>query len=66
MLGDVNNNGKIDMTDYILLKRNYFGTFEFDEAQFKRGDCNQNDKIDMTDYILLKRAYFGTYTLVKK
>ncbi len=63
MLGDVNMNGKIDMTDYILLKRNYFGTYDFDEEQQKCGDINKNDKIDMTDYILLKRVYFGTYTI---
>ncbi len=66
MLGDVNQNSKIDMTDYILLKRNYFGTYDFDEVKTARGDCNQNGQIDMTDYILLKRAYFGTYTLEKK
>ncbi len=63
ILGDVNKNGKIDMTDYILLKRAYFGTFTFDEYQNKAGDINKNDKIDMTDYILLKRVYFGTYTI---
>ncbi len=66
MLGDVNMNGKIDMTDYILLKRAYFGTYDLNEEQEKRGDCNQNGKIDMTDYILLKRAYFGTYVVEKK
>ncbi len=63
MLGDVNKNDKIDMTDYILLKRAYFGTFTFDDDQNKRGDINKNNKIDMTDYILLKRVYFGTYTI---
>ncbi len=63
MLGDVNKNSKIDMTDYILLKRAYFGTYTFDADQNKRGDINKNDKIDMTDYILLKRVYFGTYTI---
>ncbi len=63
MLGDVNKNGKIDMTDYIILKRAYFGTYSLDADQNKRGDINKNDKIDMTDYILLKRVYFGTYKL---
>lgn len=62
-LGDINGNGKIDMTDYILVKRTYFGTFTFDAKQNKAGDVNKNNKIDMTDYILLKRVYFGTYTL---
>ena len=61
--GDVNKNGKIDMTDYILLKRAYFGTYKFTEIQNLAGDINQNNKIDMTDYILLKRVYFGTYTI---
>ena len=61
--GDINDNGKIDMTDYILLKRAYFGTYDFTEMQYNRGDINGNGNIDMTDYILLKRAYFGTYTI---
>ncbi len=63
ILGDVNRNGKIDMTDYILLKRAYFGTYTFDAEQNNLGDINRNNKIDMTDYILLKRVYFGTYTI---
>ncbi len=61
--GDINGNDKVDMTDYILLKRNYFGTYIFTEAQKLIGDINKNNKIDMTDYILLKRVYFGTYTI---
>ena len=63
MIGDINDNKKIDMTDYILLKRAYFGTYKFTEIQNQVGDINANEKIDMTDYILLKRAYFGTYTI---
>ena len=53
------------MTDYILLKRAYFGTYTFNDRQNNAGDINANGKIDMTDYILLKRIYFGTYTLKK-
>ncbi len=63
LLGDINQNGKIDMTDYILLKRAYFNTYKLNETQNIFGDINQNHKIDMTDYILLKRIYFGTYTV---
>ena len=62
-IGDINGNNKIDMTDYILLKRAYFGTYNFTDKQNLVGDINGNNKIDMTDYILLKRAYFGTYTI---
>ena len=45
MLGDINDNDKIDMTDYILLKRAYFGTYNFTEIQNLAGDINQNNKI---------------------
>ncbi len=62
-LGDVNGNGKIDMTDYILVKRAYFGTYSLDEEQHELADINNNRKLDMTDYILLKRMYFGTYSI---
>ena len=61
--GDINGNSKIDMTDYILLKRAYFGTYGFSARQNDQGDINDNGKIDMTDYILLKRMYFGTYKI---
>ena len=63
ILGDVNNNGKIDARDYLLLKRGYFGTFTLDELAQKSGDINNNGKIDARDYLLLKRGYFGTYTI---
>ena len=64
MLGDINDNGKIDSMDYVLLKRAYFGTYKIPDEIFWRGDINGNGKIDSMDYVLLKRAYFGTYKLV--
>lgn len=63
ILGDVNGNGSVDMTDYILTKRAYFGTYMLNEDELKRADVNITDAIDMTDYILVKRIYFGTYTV---
>ena len=65
LVGDVNFNNKIDMVDYILLKRTYFRTYKFNDAQNKAGDINKNGEIDMTDYILIKRIYFGTYNIKK-
>lgn len=62
ILGDVNGNGSVDMTDYILVKRAYFGTYMLTEDEMKRADVNVSGGIDMTDYILVKRIYFGTYT----
>jgi len=62
-LCDVNDSGEIDMMDYVLLKRAFFGTYTFSGNAPVRADINKNDEIDMMDYILLKRVYFGTFEL---
>ncbi|MBR5278961.1 MAG: hypothetical protein IKU23_06820, partial [Clostridia bacterium] len=61
-VGDINQNGKIDARDYLLLKRAYFGTYTLTCPQ-EVADINGNGKIDARDYLLLKRAYFGTYAI---
>ena len=58
VLGDVNQNGKLDRTDYVLLKRSCFGTIELSEEQKKLADFNGDGKIDSRDYIALKRKMF--------
>ena len=60
-LGDINGNDEIDSTDYMLLKRAYFGAYKLNNDAV--GDINGNDEIDSTDYMLLKRAYFAAYTI---
>ena len=47
--------------DYVLLKRQYFGTYQFNEPQMLKGDVDESYEIDSMDYVLLKRAYFGLY-----
>lgn len=59
--GDVNDSGEIDAMDYVLLKRQYFGTYQFNEPQMLKGDVDESYEIDSMDYVLLKRAYFGLY-----
>ena len=68
MLGDVNNNGKIDGDDYIILKRIFFGnakleTLDDSANALARCDVNNSGDIDADDYIQVKRAYFGTAKL---
>ena len=61
--GDINQNGKIDARDYLLLKRAYFGTYDLNDVTTLLADVNENGTVDARDYLLLKRAYFGTYTI---
>ncbi len=61
--GDVNLDGTVTMTDYIMSKRAVMGTYELEYAKSIIGDINGDDSITATDYILLKRAVMGTYVI---
>ena len=63
MLGDVNADGKIDQYDYLLVKRDHFGTRKLSTDEKKRADVNKDGKVDTYDYLLIARHYFGTYVI---
>ncbi|MBO5767181.1 MAG: dockerin type I repeat-containing protein [Clostridia bacterium] len=62
-LGDVNNDGTINQYDYLLVKRDYFGTRIMTDEEAARADVNSDGKIDAYDYLLIARHYFGTYVI---
>ena len=61
--GDVNMNGELDATDYLMIRRAVLGMIELDQEQTRLADVNGNGKIDANDYIMVKRAFLGTYTI---
>ncbi len=61
LVGDVNNDGKVDSADYILVKRACFNSYTLSTDEEARSDIDGSDKIDSTDYVLVKRIAFGTY-----
>ncbi|MBO5786004.1 MAG: discoidin domain-containing protein [Clostridia bacterium] len=63
MLGDVNNDGKIDQYDYVLVKRHHFNTRPLTDDEATRADANKDGKVDTYDYLLIARHYFGTYVI---
>ena len=62
-LGDINGDGTVDSTDYMLLKRYCLGTFELTEAQLIAADVNKDGVIEGLDYMLVKRHVLGTYVI---
>ena len=60
-VGDVNNDGIVDSTDYVLVKRACFGSYKLTADEESRSDIDGSNKIDSTDYVLIKRIAFGTY-----
>ena len=59
-LGDIDGDGYITETDYILLKRAVLGTFLLNSQQSLAADVNNDQTVDTIDYMLVKRFILGT------
>lgn len=63
LLGDVNGDGVLNATDYVLAKRHCLKTFKLTEYQQKRGDINGDGVLNAMDYVLIKRMCLKTYKI---
>ena len=53
ILGDVNNDGVINVLDYLVMQKYVLGKTE--NVDFKRGDLNKDDKVNSSDLLLLRK-----------
>ncbi len=60
--GDINGNGMLEATDYMMLKRSTLGTYTLSGEEQSRADVNLDGEINMLDYMVLKRVILGTYS----
>ena len=54
-LGDIDGNGKIGVTDYILVRKYILKTNSLTNEQRKLADLNQDGNITSIDYVLLRK-----------
>ncbi len=64
VLGDVDHNGDVTATDYLILKRIIFGSMQVESLKdqataFERCDISGDDKITAIDYLALKKIIFA-------
>ena len=59
--GDLDNDGKTNAEDYMMLKRYVLGTYDLSQKGWYRADVNYDGKVDAKDYFILKREVLGTY-----
>jgi len=57
---DINQDGTVDMFDYLLVKSIYFGR-DVSAEEYPLADCNEDGIIDSFDYLIVKSTYFGLY-----
>ncbi len=60
-LGDVDEDGDVDATDYILVKRAVLKNYTLTDKQSAIADIDADGDVDATDYVLVKRIVLGTY-----
>ena len=60
--GDVNTDGKITASDYVLIKNQIMGTTSLDDNAKKAADVNNDGKITASDYVMVKNYIMGTIT----
>ena len=60
--GDVNKDGKISASDYVLIKNCIMGAISLDDTAKKAADVNGDGKISASDYVLVKNYIMGIIT----
>lgn len=53
LYGDVNLDGRVDITDAVLLNKKVANAVQFNETQEKNADCNANGEVNNDDAIML-------------
>lgn len=61
--GDVNNDGAINSTDFMQVRRYYLGLYEMTETQKLAADVNEDSKINSTDFMQIRRHFLGLYNI---
>ena len=66
MLGDINGDGEVKSTDYMLIKNYIMGKTKFKVSQKIAADLNKDEKVKATDYMLVKNYIMGTAKITLK
>ena len=55
MLGDVNGDEKVDITDATMIQKAVAELIELDENQQLAADVNEDNKVDITDATMIQK-----------
>ncbi|NLD50238.1 MAG: carbohydrate-binding protein, partial [Clostridiaceae bacterium] len=60
--GDLNGDGKVNSTDYSLLRRHILGINQLEGIALSNADVNGDGNANSTDYALMRRYILGIIT----
>lgn len=65
LYGDVNSDGKLDLTDILAIQKHYIklNGFQLSGAYYKAGNVDRNGTIDLNDLLQFQRQYINLGTI---
>ena len=66
VLGDINGDGEVRITDYILIKNYILKKMSLNKTQELAADVNEDGQVRITDYILIKNHILKKYDISLK
>ena len=62
VLGDINGNGRVDIGDYLMIRRHLLDTYTLDDTELAAADVISDGEVTTSDYIAVKRYFLGNMT----
>ena len=66
LLGDADNDGKVNAKDYMMVKRVLLGTYDIANINAEAADVDGDGTLKVRDYMMLKRHILGTYDIYEQ
>ena len=57
--GDIDNSGKVDLTDALLSLKAALGIIELDDEQAAAAEVNGDNSVDLTDTVMILKIALG-------
>lgn len=66
LVGDVNGDGEIKASDYLIIKDSFLEGIVLSDAQFARADVKEDSEIKASDYLMIKDYFLGTLEYLRE
>lgn len=66
LIGDIDGNGKVGATDYILVRKHILGSSKLTGKQLEIADVNSDGKISSLDYVIIRKTIIDGVSIIAK
>jgi ribonuclease BN (tRNA processing enzyme) len=63
VVGDIDNNGKVGSSDYIMIRKHILGTSKLTGDNLTKADVNYDGKVSVQDYVIIRKSIINGTTI---